>query len=50
MKRIITKKVYGPVGLNQKPPKRSNPVHASIAFKLIDNYTVIQQTSVIFIP
>jgi hypothetical protein len=50
MKRIKRKKGYGPVGLNQTALKKSNTLPAPITFKLIDNYTVIQQTSVIFIP
>ncbi|WP_156088733.1 hypothetical protein [Mucilaginibacter pedocola] len=50
MKRTITNKVYGPIPLNQGAAKVSKQIHAPILFKLIDNYTVIQQTSVIFIP
>jgi hypothetical protein len=35
--------------LNQNSVKSSNKRFAAVPFKLIDNYTVLQQTSVIFI-
>jgi hypothetical protein len=50
MKKTTNRQRFGPVGLNQKAQKKSKPIQAVLAFKLIDNYTVIQQTSVIFIP
>ncbi|MBD1366006.1 hypothetical protein IDJ77_19490 [Mucilaginibacter sp. ZT4R22] len=51
MKKITNRqKVYGPVGLNQIALKKPKPIQTLLAFKLIDNYTVIHQTSVIFIP
>jgi hypothetical protein len=50
MRRVIKLKVYGPVGLNPAAPKTSKLICTAVAFKLIDNYTVIQQTSVTFIP
>ncbi|WP_158288335.1 hypothetical protein [Mucilaginibacter psychrotolerans] len=50
MRRTIKLKVYGPAGLNQRASGKSKLPGVAMVFKLIDNYTVIQQTSVTFIP